>query len=221
MMPALNTARINYDLARLRPEKFDIYFHSRGVRTFSPGLFDHPRIWFEIGAGSGWFFTSLAELHPETRLVAVERSRMRGKRLVHRSRRTGLPNIFGFRGNAIRAMIDEVPSESLERLYILYPCPWTKTSQRGNRWYLHPIMRHLYRCLKPGGLLIWASDQEFYIHEARYVCVQKFGFRELAWGRLEPNPLNHLAAFPQGRTKFEHGFLGQGLSCYELIVTKS
>lgn len=215
-----NLSRINYDLHRQKSGQLDSFWHNKNPHTFSESLFDHPAIWFEVGAGSGWFFTSLAEMHPDKRLIAMERSRMRGRRLVHRTRRTGLPNIHGFRGNAIGAMIHEVPTESVERLYILYPCPWPRNSQRKNRWYLHPLMNHFFRCLKPGGLMIWASDQEFFINEAHYVCVDKYALTELAWGKISPNPYNHIDQFPNGRTKFEFTFMQQGLPCYELIVAK-
>lgn len=216
----LNKSRIEYDLSRLKCEQFDEYFPRRKAATLETELFNHPQVWLEIGAGTGWFFTSLAKIHPEIRLIAIERSRMRGRRLVHRSRRTGLGNIFGFRGNAIASMIHEVPEASLDRIYILYPPPWPRISQRRNRWFLHPIMRHVYRSLKPGGLLLWASDQRLYIEEASYVCCKYYGFKELVAGELSANPYNHLERYPTGRTKFEAAFMEVGQPCFELIVTK-
>ncbi|MBI1859371.1 MAG: hypothetical protein HYR96_00440 [Deltaproteobacteria bacterium] len=212
---------MNYDLARLRPEQLESYWDEKKPNHFPTGTFEHPGIWFELGAGTGWFFTSLAAQHPDKRLIAIERSRMRGRRLVQRCKRTGLANILGFRGNAIGALVNEVPTESLERLYILYPCPWLRNSQRKNRWYLHPLMKHFHRVLKPEGLMIWASDREFYINEAEYVCRTQYNLKGLAWGQITPNPYNHLDQFPQGRTKFEFTFLQSGQPCYELIVTKS
>ena len=68
--------------------------------------------------------------------------------------------------------------------------------------------------------MIWASDQEFYINEAEYVCRTQYGLTQLAWGQIEPNPYNHLDQFPQGRTKFEFTFLQSSQPCYELIVAK-
>src|SRR5207245_2382784 len=107
-----------------------------------------------------------------------------------------------------------------ERVYLLYPCPWPKTAQRKNRWYLHPIMPHLVRILKKDGMLIWASDQKFYIDEARFVCEQRYGLEILIHGAIAPNSYNDLEHFPVGRSKFEQMFLSQGLPCYEVIARK-
>ncbi len=214
----LNVSRMEYDLRDRGRKRYDAYWEGNHRPVFPPALFDSDvPVWLEIGAGSGWFFVSLAELHPSHRLLAVERCRMRAKRLVRRAKRSGLPNLFAFRGNAIPAVIHQIPERRLDRIYILYPCPWVRMSQRKNRWYLHPMMPHLVRCLRPGGHLIWASDQRFYIEEAKYVSERHYGLTTRACGELKPNPYNSLDLFPQGRTKFEHSFLSSGVPCYELV----
>lgn len=218
--PDVNTARLRWDLERRRaPGEFEKYTFGRSC--IPKGLIEgRDKVWLEVGAGSGWFFTELAKRHPEAFLVAIERAKDRGKRLVRKTERSGLANVAGLRGNAIPTLINGVPTGSLERVYLLYPCPWPKMSQRRNRWYLHPVMPHLVRILKPGGLQIWASDQKFYIDEARYVLETVYGLRVLVHGPIAPNPYNGLEYFPDGRTKFERTFLSQGQPCYELIVSR-
>ena len=54
-----------------------------------------------------------------------------------------------------------------------------------------------------GRLIIWASDQRFYIEEAHHVCTKFYGLSPLAFGPVEPNAYNDLGSFPGGRTKFE------------------
>lgn len=159
-------------------------------------------------------------MHPDRCLVAIERSKMRGQRLVRKVAKTQRPNLFGFRGNAIPTLIHGVPTSAIERVYLMYPCPWPKNAQRKNRWYLHPIMPHLVRVLRKDGLMIWTSDQKFFIDEARWVCETIYGLKVLAHGEIAPNPYNHLDQFPGGRTKFEQCFLRQGQPCYEVIVQK-
>lgn len=217
--PQANSARILWDLrSGLTDTRFEDYWKDRNTGYIPKDLFSHPRVSLEIGAGTGAFFTELAARFPDRFFIPVERCRMRAKRLLRKTSRSGLPNLVGFRGNAIPPLVHGIPSQSVERIYILYPCPWLKTSQRKHRWYLHPILPHFARVLKPGGLLIWASDQEFYIDEARLVCEQKLGLKVLVHGEVSPNPYNEMEAYPQGRTKFERTFLAQGQPCYEVIL---
>lgn len=220
MVMEANFTRIDWDFERCSrqlPQK------SREQRrcVFPSGLFENQsRIWVEIGAGTGKFFTGLSRIYRDVFFIPIERDRHRGKRLLRRALRDPMANLHAVRGNAISALIQEIPHESIERIYILYPCPYPKTSQRKNRWYLHPLMGRLAWILKPGGLLIWASDQKFYIEEARYVCEKKFALKTLACGAIQPNPYNDLENFPAGRTKFEQSFFQSEVPCFELIVRK-
>jgi len=221
-IPSLNVGRLKYDMRLPKDPRYYDYWKGRNHTLIPPEVFSGGNpVSLEIGAGTGWYLLKMAKLKPLSHFIAIERCRMRGNRLVHRAERAALPNVWAYRGNAIPALIHGVPSESVDRLYILYPCPFPKSSQRKNRWYLHPLMPHLKRILKPGGLLIWASDQKFYIDEARYVCESHFEMNPLVHGEISPNPYNDLELFPGGRTKFEASFLGSGQPCYELIVKKS
>lgn len=219
--PEANTTRLAYDVARKvpRPEEYEKHFRDKPNHGLSPELFkSYPQVWMEVGAGSGAFATALGALYPQALGIAIERCRMRGTRLERRVERLGAGNVIGLRGNAVATFVRDVPDKSLDRIYILYPCPWPKNSQRKNRWYLHPIMPHLVRALKPGGWILWASDQEFYIREAKWICEQVYKLKTLAHGPLAPNPYNDFDKFPSGRSKFEAGFLSVGHTCHELIV---
>lgn len=219
MSAVVTDARIDWEIRRKQYSQFEDYWKERAAipsELFQKGN----RVWFEIGAGTGGFFSELSGLHPDVRFLAMERCRHRARALVKKSQRVGRENFVGLRGNAVPTMIHSVPTGALERIYILYPCPWPKNSHRKNRWYLHPIMPHILRALKPGGLIVWASDQKFYIDEARYVCEKHYQTEVLVHDEIKANEWNDLEKFNGGRTKFEADFLGQGLPCYELIVRK-
>ena len=217
-----NYSRIDWDLDSANFERYERYWqeHPRGL--IPQDIFNtSQKIWLELGAGTGDFFRRLAGDYPHIQFIAVERCRFRGQRLVRRTRRAMLPNLTGIRGNLIPALLAGIPSESLQRIYILYPCPFPKTSQRKNRWYLHPALPHMVRVLEKKGLLIWASDQAFYIDEAHYVCTNHHHLNPMSFGELTPNEWNNLSSTPLGRTKFERTFLSSSSPCYELIVQKS
>ncbi len=216
-----SNARIDWDLKNNSHARIQAYWDEKNYPPLAKDVFETSQeIYLEVGAGSGTFFSQMAQFYPDKFHVAIERDRMRGKALVKKNKSLGLKNFLGVRGNAIPMLLTGIPSNRLERLYILYPCPWEKSSQRHNRWHLSAAMSHLVRILKPGGQLIWASDQKFYIDEAAYVCEKSYGLKVLAFGEITPNAYNDLDKFEGGRTKFERTFLKSGQPCYELIVSK-
>ncbi|MEZ4749725.1 MAG: hypothetical protein R3B54_03590 [Bdellovibrionota bacterium] len=213
--------RLDWDFECLVNPRFESQWARYTPRNPIRPTWDSSRpLYLEIGAGTGSFFRQLAVEQPENTFLAIERDRHRGKTLETRALRAGLDNFIGLRANAVPWVMHHIPDRALDRVYILYPCPWPKTSERKNRWYLHPFMEILLRKIRPGGHLIWASDQEFYIEEAAYTCDKKFSLRQLKKGVLTPHPLNFLDRFPSGRTKFESGFLSTQQPCFELLVEK-
>lgn len=221
--PSANLAQTNWDLkqSEITHARNEKYWLDKGHTPIPRDIFEkHTKIWLEIGAGTGGFFLELAKRNSDSHLIAIERCKIRSGRMIQKYVKSQLPNIQGFRGNAIPALITGIPSESVERIYILYPCPWPKNAHRKNRWYLHAVMAHMVRILKPNGLLIWASDQEFYIREATYVSETKHKLKTLYSGTVAPNAYNDLASFPQGRTSFESKFLSANQPCFELISQK-
>lgn len=218
--PSANLTQTDWDLKQREHTQAlnEKYWLDKGHTPIPKEIFlKHSKIWLEIGAGTGGFFLEVAKNNPDTHLIAIERCKIRSGRMIQKFSKSGVHNIQGFRGNAIPALITGVPSESIERIYILYPCPWPKNAHRKNRWYLHTVMSHLVRILKPGGLLIWASDQEFYIREAAFVSESKYQLQTLFNGQITPNLYNDLERFPNGRTSFESKFLSSGQPCFELI----
>lgn len=216
-----NASRAEWDLLHQpNHQKYGDFFNERKAPTIPSHFIKPNSLWLEIGAGTGHFFESLARLNPEKNLVAIERDRMRGKRLARRTVESGLPNFLGIRGNAISAFFTQIPAQSLERVYILYPCPWPKNSQRKHRWHFHPVLPQILSALEMGGKLILASDQKFYVDEAHYVFQKKSELKILKYGPISPHELNALHLFPEGRTKFERTFLSVGQPCYELILEK-
>ena len=185
--PTFNPSRIEWDLKHSPShQQYEDFFKEefRKAPTIPNDFLKPQSLWLEIGAGTGQFFESMARLHPDKNLVALERDRMRGKRLARRTEEAGLKNFLGIRGNAISALIKGVPQNSLERVYILYPCPWPKNSHRKHRWHFHPVMPHLLNALEPGGLIILASDQKFYVEEAHYVWEKQYGLEVLKAGEI-------------------------------------
>lgn len=217
----INATRLSREMNFEEFKKFEAFYKARkGPQIPLPQLNQFAKVFFEVGAGTGHFFSELARENKDTYFIAVERDRMRGNALAAKAKRLQHPNFLGLRGNIIPSFLNELPDESLDQIFILYPCPWPKSSQRKHRWYLHAAMKHFVRTLKRGGNLVWASDQEFYIEEAEYVSRNYYPLTTEKVGTIAPNSWNYLTQFPSGRTKFEQHFLAAAQPCFELISKK-
>lgn len=166
----------------------------------------------ELGAGSGLHAIRRAQLHPDRRLIAIERT-TKAKRMQRRhSHHAELMNLITLRADAIHWVCHQVPLEAIENCYLLYPNPYPKGRQRNLRWHNMPFMGFLLTRLKAHGRLIMASNSWPYISEAKDTMTQTWGMD------LEEERLLEKSEIP--RTHFEKKYLSRGHSCWNLIFTK-
>jgi len=93
-----------------------------------------------------------------------------------------LKNLHVHYGDA-RPLLEILPDESFERIYLLYPDPWPKEKQKKRRFVNPTNLAHFARVLKPGGEFLFASDIEDYVDWTReHVAASKL-FTETGDGR--------------------------------------
>ncbi len=200
-------------------DKFIDFYKNPNYKYPNLPIKEYKEVWLDIGAGSGSFFLEIAKHHTDKLLIAIERDRMRAKSLLKRAKKHALENLIAIRGNIIPFIVNIDKKEWLDRIFILYPCPWPKKRHRKNRWYFHPIMSHLVTALKTNGKIIWASDEKFYIEEAFITLEKYFGLKTISYGLIEPNSYNGFIIC--GRSKFEKEFFSNKKDCFELVVEKT
>ena len=135
------------------------------------------RRWLEIGFGGGEHMVHQARLNPEVSIIGAE-AFLNGvaKALAH-VEEAGVQNLRIHYGDA-RVLLEAMPDQCLERLYLLYPDPWPKERQKKRR-FVNPInLAHFHRLLKPEGLFLFASDIPDYVDWTRDHVVVHAGFRE-------------------------------------------
>ncbi len=99
----------------------------------------------EIGFGNGGFLARQAAAHPELNHVGIELSWAGATRLFKRLNANGAQNAKALLVDAEVALQHLFRSNSLERAYVIHPCPWPKA-------------RHMdRRVLNPAGLAQLAS----------------------------------------------------------------
>lgn len=126
----------------------------------SPGLFGDGRpLALDVGCATGDLVLALAAADPAANYVGVD---IVGKplwRAVERAAEAGLANVRFVQADA-RLALRQVPDGALRAAYLHFPAPMLRTSQRKGRLVSAPILAQLARCLGPGGLLSFMTDQE-------------------------------------------------------------
>ncbi|MFP3011980.1 MAG: bifunctional peptide chain release factor N(5)-glutamine methyltransferase PrmC/tRNA (guanosine(46)-N7)-methyltransferase TrmB [Rickettsia sp.] len=78
--------------------------------------------------------------------------------------------------NNLDLILNEIPSNSLDGIYILFPDPWIKNKQKKKRIFNKERLKILQDKLKDNGNLVFASDIENYFYEAIELIEQNGNF---------------------------------------------
>ena len=165
----------------------------------------------EIGAGQGLFAIRHAQLHPERRILAIERThakfaQLQRRRLAH----PALSNLSCVQADAVAIFAHFVTDRSIDNIYLLYPNPYPKTKHANLRWANQPFTAALKKALRVGGTLTLATNLKWYAEEAAREFTGRWDF-ELGEQRLVVAP---------GRTHFEKKYLDRGETCFEMVFVK-
>jgi tRNA (guanine-N7-)-methyltransferase len=133
--------------------------------------------WLEIGFGGGEHLVHQAALHPDVTLIGGE-AFLNGvaKALAHVEEKQ-VANVRVHYGDA-RALLEVLPDQSFERIYLLYPDPWPKERQKRRRFVTAANLAHFHRLLAAQGLFLFASDIPDYVDWTHQHVATHGGFRE-------------------------------------------
>ncbi len=167
------------------------------------------RTQLEIGFGNGLFTVQYAKLNPEIMLYGLEIS---GSCVLRCARRAeGLKNLRILCTDA-RFMLRELfPDESLEKIIMNFPCPWSKNTYAHKRVTAKDFSDSVASVLKIGGIFEFVSDDEDYSNEVW----KKLSSHEALEGKnFELNPSR------QVKTKYERKWLNEGKNIHRLTFKK-
>jgi tRNA (guanine-N7-)-methyltransferase len=129
---------------------------------FAPDLAPPLRLVVEIGFGRGEFLLDLAERHPDTALVGVERSWKRTHKMARRLARTELGNVRLLCERAERAVEELFAPGSVAAFWVNFSDPWPKKRHHKRRLLQPGFVADLASRLAPGGRLEVATDDPGY-----------------------------------------------------------
>jgi len=125
-------------------------------------------VWLEIGFGGGEHLAALAEQNREVGFIGAE-AFMNGVAsfLQYRSEKQ-LTNVRLFPDD-VRLLLQELPDNSIQKVFILFPDPWPKKKHHKRRIVNPKVSQELCRVLKKGGEIRLASDVPEYIEHMKHI----------------------------------------------------
>lgn len=136
----------------------------------------HSKVWLEIGFGGGEHLAHQATLNPAVTILGAEPYLNGVAKLLSEIEIRALQNVRVHYGDA-RVLLETLPPESIERIYLLYPDPWPKARQKKRRFVSPENLVQIFRVLKPSGQFWFASDIDDYVLWTRDLVESHGGFR--------------------------------------------
>ena len=164
----------------------------------------------EIGFGNGEFTVQYANAHPEIMLYGVEISQACVLKCARRA--AELSNLRIINTDARYMLRELFADESLERIFMQFPCPWSKNTDAHKRVTAKDFSDGLAAVLKVGGVFEMLTDDEPYSLEVKNVLGRH---EALALTGYEVNPHRHIT------TKYERKWLDEGRNIYRVLFTKT
>jgi release factor glutamine methyltransferase len=137
------------------------------------------KVYLEIGFGMGENLINLAERNKDDKnkfFIGAEVYLNGVVAVISKLEELGLQNIF-LHPDDVNDLIDEIPDNFLEGVYILFPDPWTKNRQKKKRLMNDDRILKIKNKIKDNGYLIFASDIIDYFENVK-ISLLKSGFSE-------------------------------------------
>ena len=168
-------------------------------------------IWLEIGFGYGEHLVFQNEQNPNVGLIGCELFNNGVASLLAYIDRKKINNILIFDGDA-RTLLNVLPAQSLERVFLLFGDPWPK-KRHSNRRFVNQInLNSISRILKNEGKFLFASDHVGYLAWTREKMLFHSDFRCIS----EDVGGYSLIADGSIRTRYQDKALKKGFESYYL-----
>lgn len=118
--------------------------------------------WLEIGFGGGEHLAWQAANNPDVGFIGCEPFINGVAALLGKLKRAGTTDNVRLYTDAAERLMERLPDASIERLFILFPDPWPKSSHHKRRFVRDENIAALARILQPGGELRIATDHTDY-----------------------------------------------------------
>lgn len=170
------------------------------------------RIFVEIGFGNGEYLEYLARTYPDVLIVGIDVAQLCAAKGARRAMAGKLNNIRVMHGDARFLLRHCFEPESVERVYMNFPCPWPKARHAQRRVTVPLFADLLNYLLVPGGTFELATDVDWYAQEA--------GETITANGAFDAEPIITNPERPYV-TKYERKWKAMGKDTWSLTIRKN
>jgi tRNA (guanine-N7-)-methyltransferase len=133
--------------------------YEKRIEDFEDANFGFEKAALEVGFGSGRHLLHQAKKRPDTLFIGIEIHTPSAQQVLRQIDLQGLKNIWVVNYDA-RLLLEMLPSNLLEQIYVHFPVPWDKKPHR--RVISPAFLREAMRTLRRGGTLEVRTDSENY-----------------------------------------------------------
>lgn len=209
------------ELIKTKPERILLGTERVGLEDASLQLLLQKRAQLEsfsieLGSGSGGHLVAHAQQNPGTLFVGCELRFKRVYRTAEKADELRLQNLIMCHVDA-RPFLTQLPPDSCDTVFVLYPDPWQKQRWRKNRLMSGKTLYEILRVLKPNGVLDYKTDHHEYFASSlkELEAISQFTIVEKS-----TDYLNQLDVTGNIESEFEQLFKHQGLPLCRLLAEK-
>ncbi len=150
------------------------------------------QIFLEIGFGSGEHVVNLADENKQNeniKIVGIELYKPGVVKALRKIDEKNLQNLF-LSSCDVRDILKEISLQSLAKIFILFPDPWTKKRQFNRRLVNENFLKICLQKLKADGEIILATDWENYAEEIEKNLENLKNKREIDFQTISDESLN-------------------------------
>jgi tRNA (guanine-N7-)-methyltransferase len=168
-------------------------------------------VWLEIGFGAGEHLVGRALSRPDVGCIGCEPYIPGVAALLTRVNELGLKGVRVFPDDA-RLLLGRLRRDSIDRVFLLFSDPWPKRRHHRRRFVRADTVAELGRVLRPGGELLFATDDMDY---ARWTLALMTDSDAFEWRARRPDDWR---APPAGwvQTRYQTKALARGARCVYL-----
>ncbi len=183
----------------------------------TPSWEKYPQWVLEIGCGAGLHPILYAGENTTTGVVALERTVEKFQKFLGRHQRHQYPNLFPLHADGLQwlATLENPLYSRFEKVFLLYPNPYPKNTQRNKRFMGMVDFQHVLNSLKDHGEIIMRSNERGYLDESLYLAKEVWQLECIKGEKVI------LKEGQKGVTHFERKYLERGESCWEIIWKKN